>query len=321
MSTMTEPVTVRTADCAVCGSRELAEEPIPTRWIGDAIFRPHARDLGLSRCRGCDYVFVNPRPSEELLGRWYGGDEYTCHNPDNEHGTSAKAEAQLGIVEHFVPRASGDRFLDYGCGGGYLLSNANDRGWRAQGFDIGDAALANCRSRGLQVTSDLSELAGAQFDAIYLSHVFEHVVDQVSLLHDLRALLSSKGRLFIEVPNARSLRARLSHPLLSRRFHFDERYRAYPIHLSYFSHKTLPRFLKRHGLTVDGVVTTGFGIEELLSRSDEETAAAAMAQSQASGKSQASPRQAPLPVKLGKSAIKKMFFGMLLGENVIAVAH
>lgn len=152
--------------------------------------------------------------------------------------------------------------LDFGAGGGGFLRHARGRGWRVLGFEPGKRGRDNCVAAGLEVTDSLDSLPDSHFQLITLHHVFEHLTDPVGVLGSLKRLLAPTGRLFIEVPNVNSLRARLALPILSQRFGFDERYRAFPIHLAYYSESTLGLVLARAGWVVRDSFTVGMGLDE-----------------------------------------------------------
>ncbi|MDG1894377.1 MAG: class I SAM-dependent methyltransferase [Fuerstiella sp.] len=121
--------------------------------------------------------------------------------------------------------------------------------------------------RGLEVTDKLTELPSGAFGLITLHAVFEHLANPTEVLDEIRRFLAPDGRLYIEVPNVRALRARLAIPLLSRRFGVDERYRAYPIHLMYYSECTLRKMLEKAGWVVEKSFTLGLGMDEFFTSS------------------------------------------------------
>jgi SAM-dependent methyltransferase len=293
-------------ECVACGGRRLVSLPVPGRWTGEAVFASVRDQLGLCRCSGCGLVFVNPRPAPALLDRFYQRDSYDCHLPNLSEAADHAVRAQLDLVEQLVP--AGGRFLDFGCGGGGLLRHALERGWQAVGYDIGAGSIAQCRSQGLPVTDHLDELGDGGFDAIYLSHVFEHIGEPGPLLRRLRALLAPAGRLILEVPNAHALRARLSAPALSRWAGFDERYRAFPVHLFYYSASSLRALVEHHDLDIVARTTTGIGLEEL--RFHEEGP---------SSDHPSSPR-ARHPARGRLRFAKQTFLGLGLGENLVVAA-
>jgi SAM-dependent methyltransferase len=308
VSAMTSDLVHILSTCPACEGTRLARVPAPGRWIGERVFAPFRDQLGLCRCRRCGLVFVNPRPTALLLDRFYQGDDYGCHLSNQSDEADRAAAAQLDAVAREVPHVR--RFLDYGCGGGYLLRAALARGWDAIGYDPGARAIAQCRAQGLPATADLAALPRRTFDAIYLSHVFEHVPEPGSLIRTLRELLAPNGRVLIEVPNARSLRARVSVPALSSWAGVDERYRAFPIHLFYYSRASLRAMLERHGLDVVGHTTTGLGLDELMFDADEQWPPPAT--------TAPAPRR---PRSRARRLARAAFFGAGLGENLLLAAR
>ena len=186
------------------------------------------------------------------------------------------------------------------------------------GYDVGEQAIQNCRKNQLPVTNSMADLPRGSFDVIVLGHVFEHIEDPGALLESLKNLLSPCGMLLIEVPNARSLRARLSPPVFSRHLGFDERYRAFPIHLWYFSSASLPRLLRRHGLEPVLVTTSGIGLEELIIKSESSQDHVSADGGRTLDNSRASRRPALRPIK---HVLKSVFFRMGFGENLVIVSR
>jgi hypothetical protein len=141
--------------------------------------------------------------------------------------------------------------------------------------------------------------------------VFEHVPEPGPLIKTLRELVAPKGRVLIEVPNAESLRARVSIPALSSWAGVDERYRAFPIHLFYYSRASLRAMLARHGLIVVAHTTTGLGLDELMF---EEEHGPAHGQS---------PAKAPRGSRRSRARrlARSAFFGAGLGENLLLAAR
>lgn len=302
--------------CPLCRGQDFRLLATPGHWIGEEVFLPLRGRIGLVRCRSCGLVFVNPRPAPEVLEAFYQGDRYSCHQPAGPGAAvNQKAAHILEILRHCRPDGHPGRLLDFGCGAGDFIAEAAREGWNARGFEPGTEGRNTCVSRGLRVVGTVQELPSAQFDFIALNHVFEHLGDHAATLQELQRLLAPGGRVYIEVPNAGSLRARLSLPLFSRRLGFDERYRAFPIHLCYFDQRTLRRLLESHGFHVERMLTSGLGIEELLARPDKRgrekenggAAAAATATRPKGG--------------LIRRLVKGAILGSGLGENLAAIFH
>lgn len=134
--------------------------------------------------------------------------------------------------------------LDFGCGGGELMSRLSRLGHRTVGLDFDDKALAACRSRGLNVVpaSELDGFEPSRFDIVACMNVIEHVPDPSALLQQLKRLLKPSGVLLIETPNAKSL--------LARRLGASWRGLETPRHLNIFSTSGLITLLDANGFSI-----------------------------------------------------------------------
>ena len=307
--------------CPLCGGTAFRPLPVPVHWIGLEVFGPLKGKLGLSRCRSCGFTFTNPRPAPELLEQFYSGNTYSCHKPNTAASAVRVATYLLSLLDQpGQPKSPGKRLLDFGCGGGFLLRCARDLGWDASGFDPGEEARRACREQGLPVFDSLEALPKGGFDVVLLSHVLEHVEDFDGLFPVCRRILAPQGRLFIKSPNSASLRARLSMPLLVKHAGFDERYRAFPIHLSYFTSDTRQRLLETHGFQVTMSSTSGMGLEEIILRPEPEPEYEEHASPSASSPSPVRPARPSTTVQAAKTAVKNSFHRLKLGEYVLAIA-
>ena len=323
---VTGSIAVQLAACPVCESTELRRRTTPYLWIAEGVFGKHRGAFGVTSCARCAFAFVNPRPSEALLGEFYGGPDYAPHDELATDTLDSRTDRVLAIAaEH----TAGRRLLDFGCGAGVLLRGAARAGWHATGYDVGPAAIASCRRQGLTATGDLGALPREGFDAIVLHHVLEHVTDHQLTLGVVRALLAPGGCALIECPNVGSLRARASLPVLSRYARFDERYRAFPIHLSYFTPRTLADLLARHGFAVERSVTWGFGIDEMLrdpswplpgSLAPDPLTLSECSQASTSRRAPSPRKRSPLK-QLARRVATRLILDTGLGENIMVVAR
>ncbi|HUQ01242.1 MAG TPA: class I SAM-dependent methyltransferase [Kofleriaceae bacterium] len=264
------------AACPLCSGRALASLPVPRRTVGGR-FADDLR-LGLTHCRRCRFEFVSPRPDATALADFYAAQDYTAHEPIDGAAAVRRARIQLDAIEDAIGPLRGASLLDVGCGGGQLLAAARDRGAIPCGYDVALHAQAACRALDIEVVTRIEDLGRRTFDGAVMSHVLEHVGDVGGVLRHLR---ERTRWLCIEVPNVESLRARLSTSLTRARLGADERHRAFPIHLSYFSPRTLRRALADAGFEVVRLRTAGGGT----------------------------------------SGAKRAFHRALLGENLLAIAR
>ncbi|MBX3726149.1 MAG: class I SAM-dependent methyltransferase [Xanthomonadales bacterium] len=309
--------------CPACGGDRHRRLATPGRWIGPEVFAPLTGRLGLAGCRDCGLVFVNPRPSSARLGAFYAGSTYDCHETAGSSSAGKVADHLMTIIERHLPAAAPRHVLDYGAGGGGFLLSVRERGWRASGLEPGRRGLTACRAAGLDMVERPEELPDARFGLVTFHHVFEHLEDPAAVLATVRRVLAPDGRLFIEVPNASALRARLAMPWLTRRFAIDERYRAFPIHLAYYSRATLTRVLADAGWAVEHSFTVGLGLDEYFV-SDPAKHPPAPSSAPAPQKDQAAdaaPVAGSHQRKRLRHRLRDGFLGMGWGENLAVIAR
>jgi len=308
------PAAITLSACPVCKGADHRPVSRPLFGIGQDIFSSFWNELGLVRCRSCSLVFVNPRPNQAALNQFYSSKSYICHN--HTYGAEARFLTQHAqIINALLCRQISSpqpELLDYGCGGGYLLHYLSKLGWSVYGYDIGQRALDTSRSHGLKVTNSREELLQRTYDAVTLCHSFEHVSDPEELLGFLKRLIKPGGVLLIEVPNALSLRAILSCPFFVRHAHFDERYRAFPIHLFHYMPKTLQRALIVNGYKPVKVTTTSIGLPHLLREVDEDATSEKPAEE--------APTSIIAKSAIWKRIIKSALFNSLLGDSLIIIS-
>jgi 2-polyprenyl-3-methyl-5-hydroxy-6-metoxy-1,4-benzoquinol methylase len=101
----------------------------------------------------------------------------------------------------------GGRLLEVGFGDGSTLARMREMGWSVVGIETDPVSVANTRALGLDTRQGaLKEHAfpDASFDAIYASHVLEHVHDPLALLQECRRILKPGGSVVMTTPNLAS---------------------------------------------------------------------------------------------------------------------
>lgn len=174
----------------------------------------------LRRCEQCGAWFYWPGPSGEELTQAYSDDYY------GRHDTKFRWGAIETIVEWFrkgrarmLRRYLGHSgvVLDIGCGNGNMLHQLSAMGlFRLHGTEMpGNSALraANHPEISLFTGSFFSApYTPAQFDAITLFHVLEHLPEPLAHLDRIDELLKPGGLLVLSFPNNRSWQARFFGP-------------------------------------------------------------------------------------------------------------
>ena len=230
--------------CAVCGSGGLAPHLAVAGSAGEDGLIPTTDRFGTAlsdivRCPVCGHMQLALPPSEESLSEAYGeaaSEDYV----GEEEGQRATARAVLKRIERH--RRPPGRLLDLGCWVGFLLSEAEARGWRGHGVEPSAFASEWARERlGLDVeTGGLfeAELEAGAWDAIVMGDVIEHLLDPGAALDRCRELLRPGGVLALILPDSGSPLARA----MGRRW-----WSVIPTHVQYFTRDSIRLLLERHG--------------------------------------------------------------------------
>jgi SAM-dependent methyltransferase len=152
------------------------------------------------------------------------------------------ARGQTDVEMRYLRWTPNGRLLDVGCGSGDWLLTMRGWGWRVEGLDFDEKAVAMARQNGLDVRHGALEQEGFPdntFDAITLSHVIEHVPDPALTLAECARILKPGGTLVVATPNNASLTHR----------YFGEAWRGLepPRHLHIFSPASIRRSLNLAG--------------------------------------------------------------------------
>ncbi|HEY4264555.1 MAG TPA: class I SAM-dependent methyltransferase [Micropepsaceae bacterium] len=224
---------------------------------GPLISRKNGYDV--IACDVCGFRHVVPLPDPDALERTYREAYYSEEKPtflvhageDQEWAELAQRD-RLESFERLLPPGQ-RRILDIGCGPGFFLKTAKERGWTVQGLEPSRQAAEHARGLGLDIVEEFfnattaARLAG-RYDVVHLNNVLEHVPNPLTVVRLARDLLSRSGILCLNAPNdftpfQESARASLSLP---------EWWVAPPHHLNYFDFESLSHV----------VATAGFRIAE-----------------------------------------------------------
>lgn len=201
--------------------------------------------LSVVVCKQCFLRYVNPRVNrqrleDEYVETYYPPDKVERIHTDNMEWLQM-AERLSELEKHHQGKG---RLLDVGCGIGTFLRLAREQSWESHGVEPSRSGSAFAQEMyKLDVKCGEVFEAGfpsAHFDAITLYHVLEHIPELNPLLSELRRVLKPQtGTLVIEVPNGEGLQSRLQKAEWPYVHPYD--------HLYYFSARSLPKLLRKHG--------------------------------------------------------------------------
>ncbi len=108
-----------------------------------------------------------------------------------------------------------DILVEFGCGGGVVLSRVGCLAKEATGIDIADLALHRARSRRGQhrvVKADVTKvpLADNYADITYSFEVLEHVWDPVAVIREMVRVTKPGGTVFFTTPNGYTMNPHLN---------------------------------------------------------------------------------------------------------------
>jgi 2-polyprenyl-3-methyl-5-hydroxy-6-metoxy-1,4-benzoquinol methylase len=215
-STTLEPVS-----CPLCA----AEDAMPFLYAVESSTSCAPHEWPLQRCRRCDLIFLNPRPTEVASSSYYENTEYLPFS-SAAHSKSVLAQIYLRLrtynlawkrklIERLTRRdkSSTKRLLDIGCGTGEFLSAMRNAGWEVAGLERDPEAARYARDRlRLNVISGaVDQLAtiAERFDVITLWHVLEHLYHPRETMQHVARLLQDHGIAVIAVPNIGGVDAKI----------------------------------------------------------------------------------------------------------------
>jgi len=221
--------------CPLCGSVKLKPKFVCTDYFVSK------ENFELYSCLDCGFLFTQNFPSGDTIGRYYEASEYVSHS-DTKQGIANKlyhAVRKYMLLKKvkLVSLRSGKqtgKVLDIGCGTGYFLNVAKQKGWETMGIEKSEPARKIAMNRfGLTVKSEaeLYNLPQESFDIITLWHVLEHLENLCEMMDIIHRLLLPNGIAVIAVPNCSSYDAQ----------HYQTYWAGYdvPRHLWHFTPQTM----------------------------------------------------------------------------------
>jgi len=99
-------------------------------------------------------------------------------------------QKEIGVIGGFLNKfkfeshvKDGDILMDFGCGGGYLLNNFNNK--QKIGFEINKTSCIECEKHGVSVYNNFDDISNNSIDAIISNHAMEHVPLPLQSLQNL----------------------------------------------------------------------------------------------------------------------------------------
>jgi len=210
-------------------------------------------------------IAVTPMPSLEELAAFYAkiyyqdtpSVTYQGHYSENELAQKRmRAKVLLYAVERAKSHSNGlSRFLEVGCGEGFVLQAAAQDGYEVCGVDYSDFGLSKFHPelRNFLQTGDACQVLGVMiargdcYDVCVLQNVLEHVREPKALLEQVYKVMDRDSVVVVTVPNDFS---RLQMKALEMGIVGHEYWFLPPQHLHYFDVDTARQFVTQCGFEV-----------------------------------------------------------------------
>lgn len=200
------------------------------------------------RCASCGLVYLDPMPTPKEIATTYDGYVGTTDYFGKADKKMKRARRRARRLKRY---AQGNRYLDVGCNGGFMVEAARQFGFEATGMDLDPVSIAyaqehypeNSYFQGtVEALADREADAGRTFDVIYCSEVIEHVPQSHHFVTALARLLKPGGVVQITTPD-------ITHWRRPRNL---ETWDAFcpPDHCLFFSPANLAQLLAAHGLRI-----------------------------------------------------------------------
>ncbi len=207
-------------------------------------------------CSQCRFKHIIPIPSLEEVERIYLSEYYTTEKPlyiernlEDQEWWRTVYDGRLESFESLLTTAGRD-ILDIGCGPGFFLQRAKERGWKGIGIEPSVKAAGFARDLGLDVRNEfLSEKRVTQlgtFDVVYMNEVLEHIPNPLEILQIADRMVRPKGLLCVIVPNDYNPIQRA----LRKVWDFPSFWVAPPHHINYFDVQSIEVLVSQVGMTI-----------------------------------------------------------------------
>jgi SAM-dependent methyltransferase len=230
---------------------ELYPSRLPASALDERLFSarrlPDRVHFRVVRCRDCGLIRSDPIAPPEQLRALY--ERSTFDYGDQVPYIRTTYARYLARVEERQDARAG--LLEIGCGNGFMLEEALERGWGSvTGVEPSANAIARApaRVRGAIVKDVMRPglFEPQSFDAVCLFQVLDHLPDPLETLRECHRVLRPGGHILALNHNAASLSARL---LGERSPIFDVE------HTFLYSPETIRVLLERAGFTAPAVET------------------------------------------------------------------
>lgn len=164
------------------------------------------------KCGKCEMVYINPVFKDSALKDYYQ-QNHACQSDIVEKNIDEFYTKIYNTGLDAILNGSNDThsILDIGCSSGVFLDIAKTRNIKTYGIELNKIEYEYSKKKGHHVYNDILENISfdTKFDAVSLWDVFEHLKNGEFYLNTIKNILSSKGKIFLQIPSSDSLAAKI----------------------------------------------------------------------------------------------------------------
>ena len=178
--------------CPLCGGGDSRPS-----WLGATNYLDRAFEF--VECLSCETLYCDPMPDADVLGEMYG----PSYEKVLVRGAEMDDPKEPGRVVKRLRDSPRGVFLDYGCGPGALLIEAQTLGWEAVGVEFDGRVVAAVADRiGARVltVAEADAVESSLADVLHLGDVIEHLTDLDRQMPRILRLLKPGGVLIAQGP-------------------------------------------------------------------------------------------------------------------------
>jgi 2-polyprenyl-3-methyl-5-hydroxy-6-metoxy-1,4-benzoquinol methylase len=214
------------------------------------------------RCQTCTLMWLNKMPSPDDLklvydDGYFGNKNFITGKDENLFGyydylaeRFTRQNSYLRIINksknylpNFQPNQS--KFLDVGCGLGYLMDAAHDARFDVRGVEFNEAALKILKGKYVFKAEccDILDYKEKNFDVVAMMDVIEHLLNPFATVSKLNKILNRDGILIITTMDSDGLVSRILGTKI-------EDFRRVKEHLFFFTRKSLRTLLEKNNFEI-----------------------------------------------------------------------
>jgi 2-polyprenyl-3-methyl-5-hydroxy-6-metoxy-1,4-benzoquinol methylase/rubredoxin len=185
--------------CPVCGSKNELE----------IFFKEGGRYV---KCKDCTMVYLNPVFKDFAITEYYESN----HSEQSEVVESDTDNFYVNIYNNGLDDIQSvsekiSTILDVGCSSGSFLDLAKKRDLKTYGVELNKTEYEFAKKKGHAVHNELLQNISfkEKFDVVTLWDVFEHLIDGEFYLNEIKKILNTNGKIFLQIPSSDSLAAKI----------------------------------------------------------------------------------------------------------------